>query len=114
VVSMTQARSVTASFTTTGGSTFTLTVTKAGTGSGTVRSTPAGVSCGADCTEAYTSGTSVTLTARAGIGSTFSGWSGACTGAGPCVLSMTQARSVTATFTVNGTSAAGDSLIAIQ
>jgi hypothetical protein len=29
-------------------------------------------------------------------------------------LSMTQTRSVTATFTVNGTSAAGDSLIAIQ
>ena len=114
VVSMTQARSVTASFTTTGGSTFTLTVTKAGTGSGTVRSTPAGVSCGADCTEAYTSGTSVTLTARAGIGSTFSGWSGACTGSGACVVSMTQARSVTATFTVNGTSAAEDSLIAIK
>jgi hypothetical protein len=113
-VSMTQARSVTASFTVSGGGSFTLTVTKAGTGSGTVRSTPAGVSCGADCTEAYTSGTSVTLTARAARGSTFSGWSGACTGSGACVLSMTQARSVTATFTVNGTSAAGVSLIAIQ
>jgi Tol biopolymer transport system component len=104
VVSMTQTRSVTATFTTTGGSTFTLTVTKAGTGSGTVRSTPAGISCGSDCTEAYTSGTSVTLTARAGTGSTFSGWSGACTGSGACVVSMAETRSVTAIFNSAGTS----------
>src|SRR4030095_15375590 len=41
---------------------FTLTVSK--TGNGDVASTPAGISCGGDCSELYTSGTSVTLTAH--------------------------------------------------
>ena len=99
VVSMTQARSVTATFNASTGGPFTLTVTTVG-GSGTVRSTPAGINCGTDCTEAYASGTSVTLTAQSRRrGSTFAGWSGACTGTGSCVVSMTEARSVTATFT---------------
>jgi len=31
-------------------------------------------------------------------GSTFAGWSGACSGTGSCTVSMTAARSVTATF----------------
>ncbi|WP_342347673.1 hypothetical protein, partial [uncultured Nitrospira sp.] len=35
----------------------TLTVTKAGTGSGLVTSTPGGISCGNDCTEGYANGT---------------------------------------------------------
>src|SRR5581483_2325947 len=35
------------------GTTATLTVTKAGNGSGTVTSNPTGISCGADCTESY-------------------------------------------------------------
>ncbi|MBL8329826.1 MAG: S8 family serine peptidase [Rubrivivax sp.] len=96
VVSMTAARSVTASFNTL--PRFTLSVSKSGTGSGTVSSSPAGINCGADCTESYLSGTSVTLTPAAATGSTFAGWSGACTGTGACVVSMTAARSVTATF----------------
>ncbi|MGI8822026.1 MAG: InlB B-repeat-containing protein, partial [Acidimicrobiia bacterium] len=79
-----------------------LTVTRAGTGSGTVRSTPAGIKCGTDCTESYASGTSVTLTANVKGGSTFTGWSGACTGTGSCVVSMTAATTVTATFTAAG------------
>lgn len=57
-------------------STYTLSVSKAGTGSGTVTSSPAGISCGADCSEPYSSGTSVILTATAASGSTFAGWSG--------------------------------------
>ena len=76
--------------------TYTLTVSKSGTGSGTVTGT--GISCGTDCSETVNSGTSVTLTASAAIGSTFSGWSGACTGTGSCTVSMTAAKSVTATF----------------
>ena len=101
---MTQARSVTATFNTSGGGSFTLTVAKAGTGSGLVTSSPAGINCGADCTESYVSGASVTLTARAARGSTFAGWSGACIGSGSCVVSMTLARSVTATFNTSAVS----------
>jgi hypothetical protein len=55
---------------------FTLTVTKAGTGSGTVTSFPVGINCGSDCSESYDQGTSVTLTATPASGSTFGGWSG--------------------------------------
>ena len=47
----------------------------------------------------YTSGTSVTLVAVPATGSTFAGWSGACTGTGTCTVAMTAARTVTATFT---------------
>jgi hypothetical protein len=83
-----------------------LTVSKAGTGSrtsngtgnGTVSSTPAGINCGNTCSATYPSGTSVTLTATAGAGFSFSGWSGACTGTGSCVVSMTSAKTVTPTF----------------
>ena len=76
----------------------TLTVTRAGAGTGTVASNPAGINCGTACAASFPSGTSVTLTATAAGGSTFAGWSGACTGTGGCTVSMTQARSVTVTF----------------
>ena len=78
---------------------YALSVTKAGTGTGTVTSSPAGIDCGSTCTAEYASGTSVTLTAAAASGSTFSGWSGACSGAeATCTVSMSEARSVTANF----------------
>ena len=41
--------------------TFTLNLTKSGTGSGSVTSAPAGISCGTDCSEVYSSGTVVSL-----------------------------------------------------
>jgi hypothetical protein len=67
-----------------------------------VTSSPAGINCGADCTEPYTNGTSVTLTATPAAGSTFSGWSGGgCSGTGTCVVTITAAITVTATFTLN-------------
>ena len=79
--------------------TYTLTVSRAGTGSGTVTSSPAGINCGSDCTEAYNSGTSVTLTATAASGSTFAGWSGGgCSGTGNCSVTMDANKTVTATF----------------
>ncbi len=99
-VSMTQARAVTATFNT--ASTFALSVTRAGTGTGTVTSNPSGINCGSTCSANYASGTSVTLTAAAASGSTFAGWSGACTGTGTCTTSMTASRSVTATFNTSG------------
>src|SRR5207247_2737863 len=78
--------------------TFTLTVSKAGTGSGTVASTPAGISCGADCSASYASGTAVTLTAAPAADAIFTGWSGGCTGTGACAVTLSAATTVTATF----------------
>jgi len=75
-----------------------LSVALAGNGSGSVTSNPAGINCPATCSANYNTGTAVTLTATAGTSSTFAGWSGACTGTGSCQVTMTQARTVTATF----------------
>jgi hypothetical protein len=97
VVSMTEARSVTATFTT---GSYLLTVSKAGTGSGGVTSNPSGINCGSDCSESYTYGTTVTLTATPDPDSRFEGWSGDCSGTGSCVVTGTEDRSVTASFFV--------------
>jgi len=53
---------------------FTLTLNRSG--NGTVTSSPSGISCGSDCTEVYTGGTVVKLTAAPASGSTFANWSG--------------------------------------
>jgi len=97
MVTMDQARSVTATFTLVE---HTLTVSKAGSGSGSVASSPAGIDCGGTCSASFTEGTIVTLTAVAAAGSTFTGWGGDCTGLSTCMVTMDQARSVTATFTL--------------
>ena len=74
-------------------------MTRAGAGTGNVTSSPAGINCGVDCSEGYLYGTTVTLTASPAAGSSFAGWTGACTGsASACVVTMTAARSVTAAF----------------
>jgi hypothetical protein len=75
----------------------TLAVTLAGAGSGTVTSTPAGISCPGTCSVGFADGVEVTLNAAPGAGSTFAGFSGDCTG-GACVLQMAADRGVTATF----------------
>src|SRR2546425_3909948 len=96
-VTMTAAKSVSATFT---AQRFTLTVNRAGTGSGTATSSPPGINCGATCSAAYDSGTVVTLAATPAAGSTFSSWSGCNTVSGTtCTVTMTAAKSVTATFT---------------
>ena len=77
---------------------YVLTVNSAGTGSGTVTSTPAGINCGTDCTETYSHGSEVVLTAVADSDSIFSGWGGACAGSGSCTVSMTDAQTVFAHF----------------
>ncbi|MEM4260895.1 MAG: DUF1566 domain-containing protein [Candidatus Woesearchaeota archaeon] len=94
---------------------YLLTLTKAGSGSGIVTSMPVGINCGSDCTEVYTSGTVVTLTAASDSNSVFSGWSGACTGSGTCAVTMNEAKSVTATFnlktyTITATAGEGGSI----
>jgi len=77
--------------------TYTLTVITAGTGSGTVISSPLGINCGSDCVEPYNSGQIVVLTPTAYSGSVFAGWSGACTGTGTgtCTVTMNASKSVT-------------------
>lgn len=77
-----------------------LTVTKSGTGSGTVTSSPAGINCGTTCTGTMAGGASVTLTAAPTVGSVFQGWSGGgCSGTGTCVVTLNANTEVTATFT---------------
>jgi uncharacterized repeat protein (TIGR02543 family) len=77
-----------------------LSVSKTGTGSGTVTSVPNGIDCGTTCSINFDYNTPVTLTAIPVSGSTFTGWSGAgCTGTGTCIVTMSAAKSVTANFT---------------
>jgi hypothetical protein len=78
---------------------YPLAAVRAGTGGGTVASDPAAIDCGATCSASVPTGTVVTLTATPDATSTFEGWSGACTGAGTCAVTMDGARTVTATFT---------------
>jgi subtilisin family serine protease len=79
--------------------TYALTVTKAGTGSGTVTSSPAGINCGSSCSATYDHGTVVTLTAASSVDSLFAGWSGGgCSGTGTCVTSMDAAKTATTIF----------------
>ncbi|HEX2196514.1 MAG TPA: laminin B domain-containing protein [Actinomycetota bacterium] len=81
--------------------THVLTVTRDGTGTGTVSSSPGSISCGASCVETFVHETEVTLLANPADGSTFEGWGGACSGSTlTCQVTMTQARNVTATFDV--------------
>ncbi|MEI7513184.1 MAG: hypothetical protein WCJ74_01005 [bacterium] len=57
-----------------------LTVSKTGSGMGTITSLPAGINCGTTCSKSYDSGNPVTLTATPYIGSRFVKWSGDVTG----------------------------------
>ncbi len=99
VVTMDAATTVTADFSLI--PQFDLTVSKSGTGAGTVTSAPAGINCGATCTAPFDDATVVTLTAAAAAGSTFDGWSGGgCTGTGTCAVTLTAATTVTADFSL--------------
>ena len=76
---------------------YTLTVTKSGTGAGTV--TGSGISCPATCAKDFVAGTTVTLTASAGGQDGFVGWSGACSGSSAtCTVTLEAAASVGALF----------------
>ena len=92
-VTMDQAKSVTAAFTSLS---FTVSVSRIGTGRGNVTSTPAGIACGGTCSADL--GGTVHLAAAAATGSSFKGWGGACSGTGSCSLTVDAAKSVTARF----------------
>jgi hypothetical protein len=88
-----------------------LTVAVAGSGTGSVSSSPPGIACPGDCVESYVFTETVDLTPAADPGSMFTGWSGDCAGSGACAVEMSADRSVTATFTALRTlavSLAGD------
>ncbi|HBG05183.1 MAG: hypothetical protein A2075_02655 [Geobacteraceae bacterium GWC2_58_44] len=84
--------------------TWTLTVQTAGSGSGNVNSVPSGIACvtgsSAGCSAGFSGGSKITLTPAASSGSVFGGWSGACTGAGSCQVTMDAAKSVSASFDI--------------
>ena len=76
-----------------------LTVARAGSGSGVIASSPAGIDCGPICSHDYAPGAVVTLTATPAGGSVFAGWSGAgCSGTGTCQVTLSSDTSVTASF----------------
>ncbi len=99
---MSEAKSVTATFAL---EQHLLTVTKKGTGSGTVTSSPAGISCGATCSASFDHGTAVTLTGTPGAKTKAVAWSGcdSVNGENKCLVTMTSAKSVTATFDLEPT-----------
>jgi YVTN family beta-propeller protein len=80
---------------------YSLTVTKSGTGAGTITSNPAGIDCGSTCSASFDEGTTVTLMAAAAPGSEFAGWSGDCSSSGTsttCTLTMDAGKNVSASF----------------
>lgn len=83
----------------------TLEVVVSGSGAGGVVSSPAGIACGtagSSCSIAVDSGSMVTLTATEETGSTFTGWTGACSGNNPtCVITAGQSCNALATFSLN-------------
>jgi hypothetical protein len=78
---------------------FTLSVTLAGSGTGDVVSSPAGVVCtGSTCTGSFPPSTPVTLTATPDAGSILGGWTGACTAPSTCTVVMNADIAVTVDF----------------
>lgn len=93
---------------------YTLTVLGGSNGSGTVQSSPSGITCtitagtaGSGCSAAFATGTSVTLSASAASGNFIKAWSGGgCEtqgtgvggGSGSCAVAMSQAQSVIVSF----------------
>jgi subtilisin family serine protease len=76
-----------------------LTATRSGAGSGQVTSTDGSIECGPTCTALVDDGATVTLQATPAQGSSFLGWSGACTGTGAsCIVTVTGTTSVGAQF----------------
>ena len=79
---------------------FVLSLTKRGTGSGSIVSSPVGLNCGTVCAAPFAKNSKVTLTAVEGPLTDFAGWSGACSGfkaQSVCTVTMSEARAASAT-----------------
>jgi hypothetical protein len=91
--------------------TYLLSVTKSGTGSGTVTSSPSGINCGTSCSASFNTATVVTLTATPDTSSSFAGWTGCdAVNGNVCAVTMNAAKSVTGLFTSQTMAAAGSFL----
>jgi hypothetical protein len=70
-------------------------------GNGAVVSVPVGVECPGDCVGDFPTGTTVQVTATAGVGYVFSHWTADCSGSAPtCHLMMSANRQATAVFSL--------------
>ncbi len=97
VLTIDGSKSITAAFTL---NSYPLRVSKSNGGKVTSEST--GIDCGTSCTNSYSHGTVVTLTALADSGYSFAGWSGGASGTdNPLVLTIDGSKSITANFTRN-------------
>ena len=67
-------------------------------GSGTVTSSPAGITCGTACSARFDPYPTVTLIAKPDRGSRFLGWQSGCSGKARCTVTLSSAQSVTARF----------------
>jgi Divergent InlB B-repeat domain len=74
----------------------TLTVTTVG--DGTVTSTDGSINCPGTCSATYADGTQITLNATPAQNWAFSGWTGACSGVGPCTFTISQNAALTGVF----------------
>jgi len=78
---------------------YTLTVSKTGTGDGTVKSSPLGINCGTTCSAPFTSGTRVILTPTVPVESLFTDWTGCDSRSGTrCYITMNSDKTVNADF----------------
>ncbi|MBF0288067.1 MAG: hypothetical protein HQM14_09640 [SAR324 cluster bacterium] len=89
-----------------GGTTTTITTTEkfslvvSKSGSGSINSTPSGISCGSECSQDFNKGTSIILTANPSGSYDFNGWAGDCSGTGSCSVTMNSNKSVSAVFAI--------------
>ena len=83
--------------------TYRLTITRSGTGSGTVGDNSNQIACGVTCSADLAANTVVTLAAGADNGSVFGGWNGGCSGNQvSCQVTMTSDMTVNAAFNKKG------------
>jgi uncharacterized protein YkwD len=78
---------------------YELSVTLRGPAGGQVQSAPGGIDCGVDCSQFFSPGQTVTLTASTDACVDFAGWSGGgCSGTGSCTVNLQDHTAVMADF----------------